>query len=137
MSVIAIGNFDGVHKGHALVLNNAVKIAREKNTKSIVLTFIEHPRNILSEKTTVKYITDNQYKEHLIKSIGIDEVVFLNFDENFAEQTSREFIKFLKNTYNCETIVCGSNYIGVFKHSCNFFILLFIHYCPGRIIGIG
>ncbi|MDF2684858.1 MAG: ribF [Clostridia bacterium] len=110
MSVIAIGNFDGVHKGHALVLKNAVKAAQESNTKSIVLTFNEHPRNVLSKKTTIKYLTDNEYKEKLIKAFGINEVEFIDFNESFAEQTSTEFIKFLKDSYDCTTVVCGSNF---------------------------
>jgi riboflavin kinase/FMN adenylyltransferase len=110
MSVIAIGNFDGVHTGHALVLKNAVKAAESGNTKSIVLTFAEHPRNVLSKKTVIKYITDNRYKEMLIKSFGINEVVFINFNEAFAGQTSSEFIAFLKDSYDCDTVVCGSNF---------------------------
>lgn len=111
MSVVAIGNFDGVHEGHALILKNAVRLAEESGTKSIVLTFKEHPRNVLSETNKIKYLIDNEYKEQLIKSLGIDEVHFIVFDKAFASQTSAEFIGFLKNTYNCQTVICGRNFL--------------------------
>lgn len=108
MSIMAIGNFDGVHIGHAFLLKKTAEIAGTINTESVAMTFNEHPRNVLG-KEKVLYLTDKKYKESLIKACGINKVVFVEFDKAFAEKTTVEFLTFLKEL-GCTQIVCGENF---------------------------
>lgn len=107
---IALGTFDGVHRGHQKIIKEAVESAKIKNIRSAVLTFNVHPYQILKPDYNIKLITDNHTKAYLIESLGIDYVFFLDFNTSFAEIDSKKFIEVLKNVFNADTVVCGYNY---------------------------
>jgi len=109
-SVVAIGNFDGVHKGHQLVFSKTLEIAATENLNSVALTFSPHPRNFFNTDCPVKLITDDDYKCSLIKSLGIEKVFFQKFDFDFAVLDCEQFVSYLKNTFCCKAIVCGENF---------------------------
>lgn len=108
--VIALGNFDGVHRGHRKLIEQAVRISKEENIKCAVFTFDIHPLKILKPEVHVKTITSNSTKAKIIENLGIDYLFFIKFNETLANMDEKEFIKLLKSSFNCEVIVCGYNY---------------------------
>lgn len=109
MVVAATGFFDGVHLGHQAVLNSLKEISREKGLKSVVFTLWPHPRTVL-QQDAAKFRLLNTLEEKilLIKSFGIDEVQILNFDKEFASQTTEEFFKnYLIDKFNVSVLIFG------------------------------
>lgn len=91
-SVVTIGNFDGVHKGHQVLIKEAVQFANKRNLKSVVFTFDNHPANYF-EKRHVKNIITNNEKINRIKSLGVDILVIIPFDSYMTKISPIEFIK--------------------------------------------
>lgn len=79
-SSLALGFFDGLHQGHNVVLKNAINIAKKNNTQSCVVTFKEHPINIIRGEKIPQILTLGEKLQKLEK-IGIDNVVLLDFEK--------------------------------------------------------
>lgn len=107
---IALGMFDGVHRGHQKIIEQAVKSAKEKNIKSAVITFTNHPKTVLLPNYQMELITDNNVKANIIESLGVDYLFFIDFNKDFADIEDVDFIKFLKNKFKSRVISCGFNY---------------------------
>lgn len=107
---IALGMFDGVHKGHQRIIKQCVKSAKEKNIKSAVLTFTSHPKTVLFPNYEMELITDNVTKAKIIESLGVDYLFFVDFDKEFADIEGIDFIKMLRNNLNARVLNCGYNY---------------------------
>ena len=97
--VVAIGNFDGVHRGHQAVLNTAVKMAEVNNVAATVLTFEPHPRTVFKPDSPVPRLTPAPLKAKLIESLGFAGVVEHKFDREFANTNA---IDFVQQTLNAE-----------------------------------
>ena len=109
MSVVVVGNFDGVHRGHVKILKKAAEIAKQEKTEAVAFTFREHPQNILHAGYPVKRLIDDAYKEQLIQKTGIHTVNFMTPDKAFLSLSAKDFLVYLQKTCACKTIVCGSN----------------------------
>ena len=81
--VIALGNFDGVHLGHAKVLSAAARYARKHGTVSIALTFDPHPQQVVSPERGLRLLTTISERMHLISGTGIDDLVVIEFNEKY------------------------------------------------------
>jgi riboflavin kinase / FMN adenylyltransferase len=92
-SVIAIGNFDGLHRGHQELLGVAQKIASEKSVPWGLLTFEPHPRTYFKSSEPVFRLTPHPLKLRLAKALGAAFVVCLAFDEALASLQPDDFIK--------------------------------------------
>lgn len=91
--VMALGYFDGVHKGHQKVIRTAKKIANELNLKSAVMTFDPHPSVVLRQDVTkMEYITPLKIKEKLIEQLGIDYLFVVEFTKPFAALLPQQFV---------------------------------------------
>ncbi|MFA6335865.1 MAG: bifunctional riboflavin kinase/FAD synthetase [Bacteroidales bacterium] len=109
MVVGSTGFFDGVHKGHLSVINSVCSIAKEQGCKSAVFTFWPHPRAVLQQDAAkFRLLTSLEEKKALLHNYGIDEVIVLPFDKEFANQTTREFFKkYLVERCGVTTLVVG------------------------------
>ena len=92
-AVIAIDNFDGVHRGHQVLLNKAITIAREKGKLFGVLTFEPHPRALFRPDDPPFRITPAALKAERLRTCGVDILFSLPFDWNFASQSAENFIE--------------------------------------------
>jgi riboflavin kinase/FMN adenylyltransferase len=92
-AVTAIGNFDGVHLGHMALLNRAKAIAKEKGVPFSVLTFEPHPRRLFRPDEPPGRITPVSVKSERLAAAGVDNLISLNFDWEFASQSAESFIK--------------------------------------------
>ena len=94
MSVAATGFFDGVHRGHRSVVNEVIRLAKEKNLKSQIVTFWPHPRGVLQQEAyNLRLLTSLEEKKELFYSMGISEVTVLEFTKEFSRLTTEEFVK--------------------------------------------
>lgn len=90
--VVAIGNFDGVHRGHQVVLQRALDEARALGAPALVLTFEPHPRQFFRPDIPLFRLTPPDLKARLIETLGFDAVVELPFTGGFAAQSAEEFV---------------------------------------------
>lgn len=116
-SVIALGNFDGVHKGHMELINKAVVRADDLNIKSSILLFNEHTDNLI--KVGKKdIITTNQTKFEILENLGVDIIYLINFTREFMVYTPKMFLKdFLVDNLKIRGVVVGYDYTYGFKKS--------------------
>jgi len=109
MVIGTTGFFDGVHRGHLSVINKVCSLAKECGGRSVVVTFWPHPRAVLQQDAAkFRLLTTLNEKRNLLKSYGIDEVVVLPFNKDFARQTTEEFFeKYIVGMLGIETLVVG------------------------------
>lgn len=91
--VAAIGNFDGVHRGHAQVIAAVCAEARGKGCKSIAMTFDPHPEQFLRPANAPKLMTPMPERLKLLAATGVDAVLVLPFCESLACMSAREFVE--------------------------------------------
>lgn len=112
-TVIALGNFDGVHKGHQEIISRTVSSAKAAGFMSAVFTFSNHPKNLInSEKAiAVKNILYPEEKAEIIRSLGIDYLFNIPFDEKILNMHPISFIDdLLLQTLKMHQVYCGFNY---------------------------
>ncbi|HHW70463.1 MAG TPA: bifunctional riboflavin kinase/FAD synthetase [Clostridiales bacterium] len=108
---VALGFFDGIHKGHRQLIKALVDIKNEKKCSTMVYTFNEHPMTVISPKNVPLLITDNQQKIEIMKEFDIDYLVFNKFTPAFANILPEDFVcRHLLNRYSIDTIVVGYNF---------------------------
>lgn len=108
---LALGTFDGIHKGHQFLIKEAVKKAKETGGKSMVLTFSEHPQKVFREVTKPILINTHKEKIHHLRQLGVDVVVFADFTEEFKNLSAYEFVlEILKTKLNAKYLYAGFNY---------------------------
>ena len=124
-AVIALGNFDGVHKGHQELIKRTVKTAEAANLKSAVFTFSNHPRNILARSRPVKCILYPDEKASIIEGLGVDYMFNIPFDEEIRRLDAAEFISvLLLKKLKMREACCGFNYKFGYKALGNVEILM-------------
>ncbi|MBQ2645360.1 riboflavin biosynthesis protein RibF [bacterium] len=89
---LALGFFDGIHLGHAVVINNAVKFAKQNGAKSGVILFNSHPREFFNGKK-IKNIIEFNDKINKLNQLGVDYVFLLNFDADIANMTYSAYME--------------------------------------------
>ena len=90
--VVAIGNFDGVHRGHRAVLQKALDEARRHGCPALALTFEPHPRTVFRPADPVFRLTPAPVKARLLDLMGFDAVVEQPFSQSFAQNSAEDFI---------------------------------------------
>ncbi|MCG6856729.1 MAG: bifunctional riboflavin kinase/FAD synthetase [Salaquimonas sp.] len=90
--VVAIGNFDGIHRGHRAVLDRALEEAHQYGCPALALTFEPHPRTFFRPQTPVFRLTPPPLKRELLAELGFDAVIEQSFDAAFAAQTAHDFV---------------------------------------------
>ncbi|MCD6065709.1 MAG: riboflavin kinase/FMN adenylyltransferase [Bacteroidetes bacterium] len=108
-TIITIGTFDGVHKGHRKILQRVNELKSNTNYQSLVFTFDPHPRKVLfPEQKDLKLITTTDEKIELLASTGIDYVLVYPFSKEFADLSSEEYIgRILKEKLGVKKIIIG------------------------------
>jgi riboflavin kinase/FMN adenylyltransferase len=113
-SVVTTGSFDGVHVGHATIINRLRQLARENDGVSVLVTFYPHPRKILYPNTQGKdllMINTQKEKIQLLEKAGLDHLVIIPFSLEFSKTTSVDFIrKILVAKLHAICVVVGFNH---------------------------
>jgi riboflavin kinase/FMN adenylyltransferase len=114
MSIVVIGNFDGVHKGHQQILNRAKEIAGDE--KIVALTFDPHPVSIFAPERTPTLLTILSDKIELLKIHNADQVAVIKFTKEFAAMAPEVFVnKVLVEQLKATTVIVGQNFTYGFK----------------------
>lgn len=92
-AVVAIGNFDGVHRGHRAVIAAALKRARKLKRPLAALTFSPHPRRFLRPQDPLFQLSSERNKLRLLATTGLDGVVVMTFDASLAGTSAADFIE--------------------------------------------
>ena len=110
--VIAIGNFDGVHRGHREVINEAGRIARDEGRPWGVLTFEPHPRLLFQKNQAPFRLTPFHIKARHIENLGVEFLVVLHFDEALAGISADKFVAdVLLGGFQANHIVSGYDFL--------------------------
>ena len=108
-TAVAIGNFDGLHKGHQKLLTILKEKAKELSVPSVVYTFSDHPKNVMLGEGAQKLISPNEIKERLFAEMGIHTLFFEDFNA-VRDLEPEEFVKeILIDKLNIKVAVIGTN----------------------------
>ncbi|MCB7137712.1 bifunctional riboflavin kinase/FAD synthetase [Cellulosimicrobium marinum] len=107
-SVVTIGNFDGVHRGHAQVLGRIVDLARERDARAVAVTFHPHPSAVHRPAAAPELITGIADRTTLLAATGLDAVLLVEYTLEFARQTPEEFVR----GYLVEGLRAGAVVVG-------------------------
>ncbi len=93
-SVLTIGSFDGLHRGHQEIVNRTIHMAKGKRVPSIVVTFDPHPRHILNhEDSKLPIILDLKNKLTMLEDLGVDGTLVIKFTPEFSTISASDFLK--------------------------------------------
>ncbi|HEX6056128.1 MAG TPA: bifunctional riboflavin kinase/FAD synthetase [Intrasporangium sp.] len=92
-TVVTLGNFDGVHRGHREVLGRVVREARDRGATPVAVTFEPHPVAVLYPERAPAEIMSLQQRLEVLDSVGLGAALVLHFTHEFAQQTPEEFVE--------------------------------------------
>ena len=108
---LAVGFFDGVHKGHQAVIQNAKEMAKQLHIESAVMTFDPHPSIVLGgRKEQVFYITPLQQKLDVLEDFGVENVFVVHFTSDFAKLSPEDFIQYFIKNLNVKHVTAGFDF---------------------------
>jgi len=111
-AAIAIGNFDGVHKGHCQVINEAGSIAKTAGIPWAVLTFEPHPRSVFQPNGAPFRLTPFRAKARALEALGVDIMIVQKFSRAFSQSPAEDFVKtVLAKGFGVKHLVSGYDFV--------------------------
>ncbi|AWH84637.1 riboflavin biosynthesis protein RibF [Flavobacterium album] len=110
-TIVTLGTFDGVHKGHKSILDRLITSSRASGCESLVLTFFPHPRMVLQQNSDIKLLSTIEEKAQLLEDYGLDNLIIHPFDLAFSRLTAEEFVKdILVDKLSISKIIIGHDH---------------------------
>ncbi|MFF4410456.1 bifunctional riboflavin kinase/FAD synthetase [Streptoverticillium reticulum] len=110
-SVVTIGSYDGVHRGHQLIIGRAVDRARELGVPAVVVTFDPHPSEVVRPGSHPPLLAPHHRRAELIAELGVDAVLVLPFTAEFSQLSAADFVvKVLVDKLHAKLVVEGPNF---------------------------
>jgi len=110
-SVVTIGSYDGVHRGHQLIIGRAVDRARELGVPSVVVTFDPHPSEVVRPGSHPPLLAPHHRRSVLMAELGVDAVLVLPFTKEFSKLSPADFVvKVLVDRLHARVVVEGPNF---------------------------
>lgn len=110
-SVVTIGAYDGLHRGHRLVIEGVREKAEDLGCRSAVVTFDRHPASVVRPKSAPKLLTDLAQKLELLETTGVDIVVVIHFDEEQSTERASHFVeRVLVDCLAARAVVVGEDF---------------------------
>lgn len=111
-AAVAIGNFDGIHRGHQAVIGEAGRAAKDAGLPWAVLTFEPHPVSVFGSNPSPFRLTPFRIKARHIEALGVDAMVVLHFDHDFARMSAEAFVKdILIDGFGAKHVVSGYDFV--------------------------
>ena len=117
-TVMALGFFDGIHKGHCKVINAAAEMAKNNNLSLAVMSFFPHPKSVISNRK-VNYLMPLSEKEEKLRDLGVDTFYVVEFNKEFASLQPEEFVSRYLINLGVVHAVAGFDYTYGFKGAGN------------------
>ncbi|MGY5046585.1 bifunctional riboflavin kinase/FAD synthetase [Streptomyces sp. 900105755] len=110
-SVVTIGSYDGVHRGHQLIIRHAVDRARELGIPAVVVTFDPHPSEVVRPGSHPPLLAPHHTRAELMAKLGVDAVLILPFTTEFSKLSAADFVvKVLVDKLHAKAVVEGPNF---------------------------
>jgi riboflavin kinase/FMN adenylyltransferase len=106
-TVVTVGTFDGLHRGHQAVLAEIVRRAEARALASVLVTFDPHPLEVVNPAAAPKLLTLPEEKQELLAGMGLARVVLLPFTREVAAQSAEEFVRRLRAEHGMQELVLG------------------------------
>jgi len=108
---ISLGNYDGVHLGHRVILEKTIELARNANIPGVAVTFDPVPKKILQPQTAPPLIQTLQQRLAKLESLGMEHTIVVRFSAEFAQKSPEEFVQqFLIDKLRVQYFVVGENF---------------------------
>ncbi len=109
--VVAIGNFDGFHRGHQHVFKALKERAKERGVPAVVLTFEPHPRDVFAPEPVMFRLTEADAKARLAEALGLDGIAVMHFDRAFSQIEAEDFVsRFLIKALDVSRVIVGEDF---------------------------
>lgn len=118
-SIVTIGVFDGVHKGHQHLIRKLVEEARATSRLSVVLTFFPHPDIVLRGQKGRYYLTTAEQKAEQLMKLGVDYVITHPFNEEVRQIRALDFVNLLVDCLRLQALWVGSDFAMGYKREGN------------------
>jgi len=109
-TAITIGVFDGFHMGHQHIFEQLKQLAKKSDLIPLVITFMNHPSEILDKSFHPNSISDPQTKIEYMRNFGINDIIPIEFSKEIAQLTAVEFINLLTTNFNMSYLVIGTDF---------------------------
>jgi riboflavin kinase/FMN adenylyltransferase len=117
---LAIGFFDGVHLGHQQIIRQTISDAHQHDAVPVILTFDKHPNSVVAPEKVPLLIYSLSQKLRAIESLGVENILLIQFDKKFSEQSGEEFIRNLSRDFGKIHSICvGADFVFGHKRSGN------------------
>jgi len=108
--VAALGQFDGLHRGHASVIKSAVALARKQSVTAAVITFHPHPKDVMGKGDYDGYLTPPSDKQELLLEMGVDILYIIEFNEQLSHVSPQDFVSGMLLPLQIITAVIGFDF---------------------------
>ena len=108
--VVALGMFDGVHLGHASVIQHAIDTAKKIDGTVIVFTFSNHPLTVIDPNSAPLMIGSKNLRREIFSNMGVDVLIEVPFTKEFSRKSPEEFLELLREKISPAYVVTGPNY---------------------------
>ncbi|MCL0094653.1 bifunctional riboflavin kinase/FAD synthetase [Dehalococcoidales bacterium] len=108
--LLTIGVFDGVHLGHKYLISQLKEYAQQQDLLTGVVTFRQHPQEVLSPQTKLPFLTDLNQRMNLLQNEGVDAIITLSFTPKLAQLSALEFVSLLKKYLRMRGVVIGPDF---------------------------
>jgi riboflavin kinase/FMN adenylyltransferase len=110
-SVVCLGNFDGMHRGHQSIIRETFMYAKRQRIMSCLMTFDPHPAHVLNQNRNLRLILSTQEKAQLIQAMPFDITLLQQFDRPFSQMTAEAFVEqVLIQSLKAKMIMVGANF---------------------------
>jgi riboflavin kinase / FMN adenylyltransferase len=109
-TILTIGVFDGVHLGHQKLIAELIRQARERNLLAGVVTFRQHPEDLLTAGKKLPFLTDTKTRTRLLKEEGVDFIITLSFNKDLAALSANRFLDLLQQRLRMRGLVIGEDF---------------------------
>ncbi len=108
--LLTIGVFDGVHLGHKHLISQLAEYAKQQNLLSGVVTFRQHPQEVLLPQAELPCLTPLATRIKLLKDAGVDEIIVLSFGRELAELSAHQFVSLLQKYLRMQGLIIGPDF---------------------------
>jgi riboflavin kinase/FMN adenylyltransferase len=118
-TVLTVGSFDGIHRGHQYLISRVVARAREIGGASALVTLHPHPKIVLRPNSPLQYLSTIEERVDLLEPLGLDYAVILPFSLEYSQIRARDFVQMLIDHLNMKELIAGPDFALGYKREGN------------------